>query len=86
MMKNFKNWFLFLLAAFMVMAAPTFGQDAEPVETQNIFTFWAANSAVILGALWGISEVLSLIPSIKANGVFQFLFNLLKAAKDKIKK
>lgn len=33
---------------------------------------------IILGILWGISELLSLIPGIKANGVFQLIYNMLK--------
>ena len=34
--------------------------------------------AVVTGALFAISEVLSLIPSIKANGVFQLFFEVIK--------
>ncbi len=34
--------------------------------------------AVILGALFAVSEALSLIPSVKSSGVFQFIFNTLK--------
>ena len=33
---------------------------------------------VCLGALWGVSEALSLIPSVKANGVFQLVFNIIQ--------
>lgn len=36
-----------------------------------------ANKTVILGFLWALSEVLSLIPSVKANGVFQLAVELL---------
>jgi TctA family transporter len=32
---------------------------------------------VILGGLFGLSEILALIPGIKANSVFQLVFNLL---------
>ena len=35
---------------------------------------------IILGILFGISELLSFVPSIKANGVFQFIFDLLNKA------
>lgn len=41
---------------------------------------------VILGALWGISEALSLIPVVKANGVFQAISNLVKSIKDGLSK
>lgn len=34
--------------------------------------------AIITTALWAISEALSLIPSVKANGVFQLFYNLIK--------
>lgn len=37
------------------------------------------NWAVIATALLAISEVLSLIPSIKANGIFQLLTGWLKS-------
>ncbi len=34
---------------------------------------------IILAALFAISEALSLIPGIKSNGVFLFIYNLLKS-------
>ncbi|MBA7495071.1 hypothetical protein ES702_05650 [subsurface metagenome] len=34
--------------------------------------------SLILGALLGISELLSLIPSVKSNGVFQMFWNTFK--------
>ncbi len=43
-----------------------------------------ATIAIILGALLGISEALSLIPSVKANGIFQLVTGWFKALKDKI--
>lgn len=33
---------------------------------------------VIVAALLAVSEALSLIPSVRANGVFQMLWNVLK--------
>lgn len=39
----------------------------------------------IVTALFLLSESLSLIPSIKANGVFQAIFNGLSALKSKLK-
>ena len=37
-----------------------------------------ANKVVILGFLFALSEVLALIPSIKANSVFSLVYNALK--------
>jgi hypothetical protein len=34
---------------------------------------------LVMAVLGGISEALSLIPSIKANGIFQLISNALKA-------
>lgn len=34
---------------------------------------------LVLAVLGGISEALSLIPAVKANGVFQLVVNILKA-------
>lgn len=45
--------------------------------------FIMANSAIILGILFGISELLASIPSVKANGIFQLVFNVLKAKAEK---
>jgi len=38
---------------------------------------------LVLAALFAISELLSLIPSVKSNGVFQLLYNLLRTASGK---
>ncbi|GAH83483.1 unnamed protein product [marine sediment metagenome] len=38
----------------------------------------AITISVIVAALLAVSEALSLIPSVKANGVFQMLWNVLK--------
>ena len=37
------------------------------------------STIIILTALLAISEVLSLIPQVKSNGVFQVIYNLLKS-------
>lgn len=39
------------------------------------------NMLMVIAVLGGISEALSLIPAVKANGVFQLIFNALKALK-----
>lgn len=39
----------------------------------------AITISVIVGALLAVSEALSLIPAVKANGIFQVLWRILKA-------
>jgi hypothetical protein len=39
--------------------------------------------SLILGALLAISEALSLIPAVKANGIFQAIVNILGSVKGK---
>ena len=46
----------------------------------QIVDFLLANKAVILGVLFALSEALALIPSVKANSVFQLVFGLVKKA------
>lgn len=41
--------------------------------------FIIENKALILGALFAISEVLALIPSIKSSGVFDLIYRALKS-------
>jgi hypothetical protein len=38
---------------------------------------------LIIAALFAVSEALAAIPAIKANGVFQLFFNILKSLKVK---
>lgn len=38
----------------------------------------ALTISIIVGALLAVSEALSLIPAVKANGIFQVLWRLLK--------
>ncbi|GAG58230.1 unnamed protein product [marine sediment metagenome] len=37
-----------------------------------------ATISLIIGGLLALSEMLSLIPAVKANGIFQTLWNILK--------
>lgn len=39
--------------------------------------------AMIFGILWGISEALSYVPSIKANGIFQAISNVIASLNGK---
>lgn len=42
-----------------------------------VWNWLVANSSVIFAALFFLSEALSLIPSVKANGVFQQVYKWL---------
>lgn len=44
---------------------------------QEVIDFIWNNSTPIFVALFAISEVLALIPSVKSSGVFQLVYNLL---------
>ena len=41
------------------------------------------NWVVVIAVLGGISEALSLIPGLKSNGIFQLLYNSIKALSGK---
>jgi hypothetical protein len=46
-----------------------------------IIEFFNANAvgiAAVFGALWALSEALSVFPGVKSNGVFQLLSNIIK--------
>jgi hypothetical protein len=45
-----------------------------------------ANKEVVLGLLWALSEVLALVPQVKANSVFQLVVGILKKVKEVISK
>lgn len=40
-----------------------------------------ANKEVVFGLLWALSEVLALVPAVKANSVFQLAVQALSAIK-----
>jgi hypothetical protein len=44
----------------------------------SIVAWVVAHKVLEVSALFFISEALSLIPSVQANGIFQFIFNWLK--------
>lgn len=51
------------------------------MENQN----WTMYVTVIFGCLFAISEALTVIPSVKSNGVFQMIYNVLKTITGKDK-
>jgi len=48
-----------------------------------MYDWFLENSVYIFGSLFFLSEALGVWPSIKANGVFQAVYNLLKKAAGK---
>lgn len=49
----------------------------------EIVAFIGLNKVVILAFLFASSELLALVPDIKANSVFQVIFNIIKKASGK---
>jgi hypothetical protein len=47
---------------------------------ESLIAFILANKVVLLVFLLSLSEALALVPSIKANSIFQVVVNLLKKA------
>lgn len=45
---------------------------------ESIITLLSPHVTVIVAALFAVSEALSLIPTVKANGVFQLAFGLIR--------
>lgn len=61
-------------------AAPSVAISAAvATTTPGIIAWLQANSGMIFGVLFGLSETLALIPSIKSNSVFQLIFNFLQS-------
>lgn len=46
--------------------------------------FLIDNKVPVLAGLFFLSEILALVPSIKANSVFQMIFGLISKAKDAV--
>lgn len=83
-MKRFIALFTFIILT--IVAAVCFGADAAvpPVApTPSLLGWFKANEAVILAAALGISELLSLIPGFKGNGVLDTIIKALRALSQK---
>lgn len=50
----------------------------------GVIAWIQANGAMFFGVLFAISEAIGMIPSIKASGVFQSIYNVLKWMKENI--
>lgn len=48
---------------------------------QKLVELVSSHSALILGVLFSVSELLSLIPAVKSNGIFQMVFSFLQKKK-----
>lgn len=48
---------------------------------EQVINWIVGHNAVILGALFGLSEILALIPWVKSNSVFQLVFAWLRKKK-----
>jgi len=48
---------------------------------ENVIKFIGENWALIATLLWCVSELLSMIPKVKANSIFQLVFNWLSTQK-----
>ncbi len=76
---------MLLLAALACFCGATLALAADAVTAvaaapvPSVLDFLATNKAVILTALLAVSEVLALIPSIKANSIFEAVLNGLKS-------
>jgi hypothetical protein len=44
----------------------------------GIMEFFIANKALVFGVLLAVSELLSVLPQFKANGIFQLVYNFIK--------
>ena len=63
----------------LALAAEAAAIATPAMPAASLLDILAANKAVLLAALLAVSEVLALMPSIKANSIFQLLLNGLKA-------
>lgn len=65
---------LFLVLALSVISVVAFAGE-KAVEPESIFSYFT----IVLSALFAISEALAAIPAVKANSIYQFIHNALKA-------
>lgn len=78
--KSFMNVKISIITACMMtlfICVQVQAQDGVK-ESGELLVFLSENKAVLLGFLLALSEVLSLVESVKANGVFQLITSLIK--------
>lgn len=66
---------ILLLVVLVLISVSAFAVDPAPVAEQPV---WMLYFTVFTTISLGISEGLSLIPIINANGIFQAIWNILK--------
>lgn len=49
----------------------------------SVYAFFTANQSVIVLGLLAVSELLALVPGVKANSIFELVVNALKKLKPK---
>jgi hypothetical protein len=80
-----------LVFTLAVLAVTAFAADpvavvaaaATPVVQVSIVDWFKQNAAVIFSALFGISEVLGMIPGFKGNGIFDTIVKALQILSNK---
>lgn len=50
-------------------------------QVMTLVAYVQAHQGMIFGILFGLSEILALVPGVQANSVFQAIFNFLKSKK-----
>jgi hypothetical protein len=77
-MKKLILFLVFIMPTLVIAAAENTAVVVDPSnpEPVNKILMWAT---IAITVLFGISEALSAIPSVKANSIYQLIHNILKA-------
>jgi len=75
-MEGIMRNFVLLISMFLISIL-VYAQEVPTDMQGKVMYYWA----IVFGILFAISEGLSMVPAIRANGVFQFIWNILKALK-----
>jgi len=82
-----KKWFMLAIVAMVISIGIVTAQDSTAGNIVNDILPTVESRypivSIVLGGLFGISELLSLIPGVKANGVFQLIFGIISKANGK---
>ena len=82
-----KKWFMLAMVAMVISIGIVTAQDSSAGNIVNDILPTVESRypivSIVLGGLFGISELLSLIPGVKANGVFQLIFGIIYKANGK---
>lgn len=79
--------FISILFLLVLVAVSAFATTAAPVvaavPAPTLFGWFQANTPVILGVALAVSELLSVIPAFKGNGILDTIIKALHALSDK---